>query len=94
VDANATCLELRTCLRGERVVSERGEEHRLAGEARELDGRHRPSSARLLPALERVHDVARRRDALDTHELDPFDVADDRDLHLAAPTKAAAASGT
>jgi hypothetical protein len=66
------------------VIAERGQEHALAGQPRELNGSNRAATADLLPGLERVHDLARLRDALDPGELDPFDVADDCHPHAAS----------
>ena len=65
----------------ELVVAERGQEEARAGEARQLDGSDGATACRLLPGLERVHDLARRRNVVHAHELDPLDVADDRYLH-------------
>ena len=75
----------------ELVVAERGEEQAVAGEPGQLDGRDGAAASRLLPGVQRVHDLARRRHALDTGELDPLDVPDDRDPHRALWAHAGAA---
>ena len=65
----------------ELVVPERGEEVRLVGEQGELHGGDAAPSARLLPLVDRVRDLARGRDAVDAREPDPLDVPDDGDVH-------------
>ena len=66
----------------ELVVAERCEEQALARQARELHGGDRSAAARGLPGVERVHDLAGRREPLDAHEVGPLDVPDDGDPGL------------
>ena len=63
------------------VVAECGEEQALARQPRELHRRDGTAPSGFLPGLERVHDLTRRRDALDPCELDPLHVPDDGDPH-------------
>jgi hypothetical protein len=60
------------------VVAERGQEQAFARELCELDRSDGTSPRRLLPTVERVDDLARGGQTPDRRELDPFDVADDR----------------
>ncbi len=53
----------------------------LAGEARELDRGDSAAAPGQLPALGGVDDLAGGWQAIDPRELDPLDVADDRDPH-------------
>ena len=64
------------------VIGERREEEARTRQVRELNGRDGSATRRLLPRLERMHDLARRGHVLDPGELDPLDVTDDRDLHV------------
>ena len=82
LDPEAQLLERRQGPMPELVVSQRGEE---GGSARELGQLHRrdgPASARLLPGLGGMDDLARARDSLDTHELDPLHMSHDGRSHL------------
>src|SRR5207302_845051 len=63
------------------IASEGREQGRRAGQFGELHGRDRPGTARLLPGLERVDDLAGTRHPLDTGKLHPLDVSDHRDPH-------------
>ena len=63
---------------GELVVADRCEEGCSAGQARELNGRHRAAARRLLEAVMGVHDLAGRGHVVAAHELDPLDVSDNR----------------
>ena len=54
---------------------------RLVGQECELDRRHAASSARLLPVVEPVPDLAWRRDAVDPYEPDPFHMTHHGDAH-------------
>ena len=74
-------LELGLRTSPEIVVAECGEQVRLVGEERELDGGDAPTASRLLPLIERVGDLSCRRHPLDTREPDPLDVPDDGDAH-------------
>ena len=78
---DSALLELLPRAAAEIIIGKRGEEQAGAGEIRELDGRNGAAARRLLPRLERVHDLARRGRMLDARELDPLDVSDDRDVH-------------
>src|SRR6476620_6533810 len=84
----STCTNARLWVSGrpvaQLVIAERGQEETAPSQACELDGSHCPASGGLLPAVERVHDLARRRHALHARELDPFDVTDDGDPHAAS----------
>jgi hypothetical protein len=75
-------LELLARAVAELVVAERREEMDAAVEVRELDRGDRPAAGRLVPALERVHDLARPGHLLDADELHPLDVADDSEVHV------------
>ena len=71
------------------VVAERRVERRLRTQTQELTGGNGASARRLRPALEGRHDLPGLGHALDAHEVDPLDVADDGAPHLtssAAPT--------
>ena len=80
VHGDATRLELLARAAAELVVGERREEEARAGEIGELDGRDGTAARGLLPRLERVHDLARRRRMIDARELHPLDVTDDCDV--------------
>src|SRR5205823_3441518 len=74
------------------VVAEGGQEEALASEPRELHRRDRSAAGRLLPGLDGVDDLARRGHVVHARELDPLDVADDRDAGQCAGTGACARS--
>ena len=73
----------------ELVVTESRVEGRTARELGELARRDRAAAARLLPDLLDVHDLAGSRHPLDTRELDPLHVSDDRHPHRCAVSHAA-----
>ena len=68
------------------VSAEGGEQHRVAGEIRELNGRHRATAGRIAPAAAGVNDLALRRHARNAQEIDPLDMTDDSETHDAEPT--------
>jgi hypothetical protein len=66
------------------VVPDRREERAGSSETRELDRRDSASARRFPPRFERMDDLSLGRNPLDAHELDPLDVAYNRNLHRAA----------
>jgi hypothetical protein len=60
----------------ELVVTERGEEGRVARELRELDRRHRTATRRLLPVLGDVEDLSASREMRNADEVGPLHVTD------------------
>src|SRR5204863_6479234 len=81
LDPNAQRLQPSLGPAPEGIVAKRREEEALAGEPRQLYGGDRSASRRLLPRLERVHDLPGSRNALHPRELDPLDVPDDCHPH-------------
>ena len=81
VHGHPTRLELLARAASELVLGECREQEARAGEVRELDCRDGTAARGLLPRLERVDNLARRRRMFDARELHPLDVTDDRDLH-------------
>ena len=79
---DAARLELLARASAELVVAERREEVDAAVEPRELDRRDRAAACRLLPALERMDDLAGAGHLVDPDELHPFHVAHDSDVHI------------
>src|SRR6478672_11068145 len=79
--ANALAAELAQGALAELVLTERGEERRVAGELRQLDRGDGAAARGLLPGLGRVHDLAGARQLGHARELDPLDVPDDDDAH-------------
>ena len=63
------------------VVSERGEEVHLGPPARESDRGDPTAAGRNRDDRGPLHDLAGSRHVIDAQELDPFDVAHNRDAH-------------
>ena len=87
---DAARLELRSGACAALVASERREEVDRVGEHRELDGRNRASSRRLLPRLLRVDDLPLAGNRLDRHEFEVLDMAHDGGTHGRHAHKSAA----
>jgi hypothetical protein len=58
------------------VGAEGGEEQRVAGEIRKLNGGHRATTGRIAPTPTGVHYLALRGHARNAQEIDPLDMTD------------------
>ena len=65
----------------ELVVAQRGEQVRFGAPSRELDRCDAPTPGGDREERASVDDLAGTRHVIHAQELDPFDVADDRDAH-------------
>jgi hypothetical protein len=84
VDADAELPEPSPRPLGEVIVPKGREQVHIAGETGELDRGDPATPGGLLEAVCAVDDLAARREARDTNELHPLDMADDREAQLGA----------